>query len=222
MPEGAIHLPDRAQRHGQISRCRSQTFVSLLSFTRYADAPEGNCRKDVPRPLYCTKPAQGPSNAFKLLVSWKTRAGVTLSAAGRSEVDPAPVAAHLHVLEGVRKPSAGMSLGIQSNCLRSREIRSCVSRPRHSERAQRTRRYEKGRPRMPLHHSGIDGWIAVRAVRPQFGLCRSALHQGFADSQLLGRFAARPMSAAARTLLLSSPDHPAVQRRGPAPFCFPD
>jgi hypothetical protein len=55
---------------------------------------------------------------------------------------------------------------------------------------------KKVRPRVPLHHSGIDGWIAVKAVRPQFGLCRSALHRGFADSQLLGQFAAQPMSAA--------------------------
>lgn len=56
---------------------------------------------------------RGHQTLLSFLVSWKTRAGVTLAAAGRSEVDPARVAALLHILEGSEKAGRRHVLGIQ-------------------------------------------------------------------------------------------------------------
>jgi hypothetical protein len=96
IPEVATHQPGRTSKHEQISRCWSRTL--------YRHSPLRDMlmrqRKDAPRRPR-SKHAQGRSNNF--LVSWKTRAGVTLAAAPRSEVVPARVAALFHFLEGSEK-----------------------------------------------------------------------------------------------------------------------
>ena len=103
------------------------------SLTRYADAPEGSCRRDTrcrPRLNH----ALGRSNGH--LVSW-SRVGVTLAGLPAFKSFPARVVVPSIPPKGVREPARHV-LGVQSNCRLSRErSRSCLAR-------------------LPVHHSGIE------------------------------------------------------------------
>jgi hypothetical protein len=83
------------------------------SLTRYADAPERNCRKDTPR-WPCSKPPSGATK--RLLVSWKTRAGGMQSNCPLLARDPGLVS-HL----------PGTQSGPADSLIRKRSARVCLS-----------------------------------------------------------------------------------------------
>jgi hypothetical protein len=115
MPEVATQPPSRAQKHWQISRCRSQTFVSPLSLARYADAPEGNCRKDTPRRPR-SKHAQGPSNALKLSGLPEDQGGSDLGGRSAFRSRSSPSCSPLPSPQSERGSRTRHVLGAQSNC----------------------------------------------------------------------------------------------------------